>query len=167
MSGMSEMTVAELATRLPQASRLFEKYGIDYCCGGRRTIADACATAGIGVDELLLEIDKGTATPLSLNYEGLTQRALIEHIIDKHHVFTRKELARLDTLLRKVCSVHESRHPELATLRDRFHRLAEELIPHMMKEENVLFPYVATLEQAIERNMRSIPPPFGTVRNPI
>src|SRR4030095_13891279 len=89
------------------------------------------------------------------------------HIVGKHHVFTREELSHIDLLVRKVCSVHEARHPELATLRDTFCRLAGSVIPHMMKEENVLFPYVASLERGLEQNAPPIPPPFLTVRYPI
>jgi regulator of cell morphogenesis and NO signaling len=167
MSELSSVTVGELALGIPEASRLFEKYGIDYCCGGRRSLEDACAAAGIRVDDLVRELDRKSESLPSSDYRAFTQKALIDHIVRTHHVFTRDELSRLDALLRKVCSVHESRHPELAEVRTTFFRLSVDLIPHMIKEETVLFPYITALELGVEHNVPTYTPRFITVRNPI
>jgi regulator of cell morphogenesis and NO signaling len=167
MSERSNVTVGELALGVPEASRLFEKYGIDYCCGGRRSLEDACTAAGIRVDDLLRELDEKAEHLPPSDYQGLNQNDLIDHIVGTHHAFTREELSRLAGLIRKVCAVHESRHAELAEVRKTFWQLSDDLLPHMMKEENVLFPYIAALEHGVENKAPTATPPFGTVRNPV
>src|SRR5262252_2041087 len=117
MSHQTSTTVGELAARLPNATRVFEKYGIDYCCGGRQSIADACVSAGVALDELLDQIEKNPESVPTTDYESLSQSDLIDHIIRTHHVFTREELTRLRALLERVVSVHGARHPELVAVR--------------------------------------------------
>ena len=78
-----------------------------------------------------------------------------------------EELERLEALLAKVCGVHGQNHPELFHIQDQFRRLRQDLEPHMLKEESVLFPYIIRMEEAIVRNQALATPPFGTVRNPV
>jgi regulator of cell morphogenesis and NO signaling len=92
---------------------------------------------------------------------------LIDHIVQTHHKFTREEIARLRALLEKVCSVHGKNHSELLAIRETFSGLAQELTLHLMKEENVLFPYIIRMEEAVLQNDPVLPPPFGTVQNPV
>jgi regulator of cell morphogenesis and NO signaling len=87
--------------------------------------------------------------------------------VAKHHVFTRDELARLDALLSKVCSVHGQNHPELTRIRSLFQDLNRDLIPHMQKEEMVLFPYIEQMDEAVSAGRPAPVPFFGTVQNPI
>jgi regulator of cell morphogenesis and NO signaling len=167
MTHRTTTTVGELAAQLPNATRVFEKYGIDYCCGGRESVEKACASAGVALDDLLEQIEGVSESLPVTNYESLGQSDLIDHIIKTHHVFTRDELTRLDALLKKVVSVHGARHPELMTIRETFQKVHEDLLPHMMKEENVLFPYIVELGRCTEQGVRPAPPRFGTVRNPV
>jgi regulator of cell morphogenesis and NO signaling len=164
-------TVRELAVALPDATRLFEKLGIDYCCGGHRSLADACQAASVPVEEVVrsLEQIKQSTQPDGQSHDWQTESlsALITHILDKHHAFTREELARLEQLLAKVSSVHGQNHPELLRLQTLFLDLAQELAQHMFKEEQVLFPYVAQMEEAARHRRPVQPPFFGTVRNPV
>jgi regulator of cell morphogenesis and NO signaling len=92
---------------------------------------------------------------------------LIKHILDKHHVFTKEEMTRLDALVEKVCSVHGQNHPELLRVKTLFQSLCEDLKPHMFKEEQVLFPYIIRLEEAASQKQKLAAPPFVTVRNPV
>jgi regulator of cell morphogenesis and NO signaling len=92
---------------------------------------------------------------------------LIEHIQNTHHKYVREGTARLKPLFDKVCSVHGQNHPELVSLRTTFAALAQELATHMMKEEMVLFPYIVRLEEAVAEKVPAVPPPFGSVRNPV
>jgi regulator of cell morphogenesis and NO signaling len=92
---------------------------------------------------------------------------LIEHIISKHHIFTAEEVERLRPLMEKVCTRHGDLHPELFKLQTIFTALADSLIPHMRKEEMVLFPYIRGLQSATEANLSAPTPHFGTVANPI
>jgi regulator of cell morphogenesis and NO signaling len=163
-------TVRELALRIPGATRVFEKAGIDYCCGGLRSLADACAKARVTVEDMMSSLESATTSHLpdeQPNFPTLTPGELIDHIVHTHHVFTKTEIGRLRALLDKVCGVHGQNHPELKGLRSLFETLAAELEPHMMKEERVLFPYVVGMEEAIQQERPIGVPPFGTVANPV
>ncbi len=164
-------TVGELASKLPNAAQVFAKYGIDYCCGGGTSLADACNLAGVKVDELVRAIEQaapqGADSDRTKDYSNMSARGLVDHILGTHHVFTRSELPRLAQLIEKVVSVHGSRHPELSSVQEIFQRLHADLDPHMDKEENILFPYVVELDAAAERGSRCGPPFFVTVQNPI
>src|SRR5262245_7063474 len=163
-------TVRDLAAGVPGATRVFENFGIDYCCGGHRTLADACHEAGLPVEDLTRSLEEAGRAPQpgsgrDWRQESLT--ALTEYIIDTHHFFTRQELDRLENLFDRVCSRHGENHPELFEAQKTFYQLKQDLIPHMLKEEQVLFPYVTRMEEAAGDG-RAIPPPFfGTVQNPV
>lgn len=159
-------TVRELAIEVPNAVRVFERLGIDYCCGGAKPLADACVSAGIEVSKVV-EALSNEGYPLAdevVDWASRSMTDLIEHIINKHHYFTRNEIARLKNLMEKVCSVHGEKHPELQQLRGYFNALAGELIVHMMKEEQVLFPHITRMEQT---ETAPVPSCFGSVANPI
>ena len=167
----SEMTVREVAVRIPESTRLFETLQIDYCCGGNRPLTVACATAGVEVDnviEQLSALEKSEASDgAKVNFQNLSVTELITHILETHHVFTKSEMARIQALATTVIGVHGANHPELVTVGELFQRLCADLAPHMFKEENVLFPYIVAMEQA-ETQGQPLPfPPFGTVNNPI
>ena len=163
-------TVREYALEIPAATRIFEKLGIDYCCGGGKSLADACLQAGLPVEEVLgsLEINaRSDETFADEDWQSSSQAELIAHIVEKHHAFTREELERLEALLAKVCGVHGQNHPELFHIQTQFGKLRADLEPHMLKEEGVLFPYIVQLEEAAVAKQTLPQPPFGTVRNPV
>lgn len=171
MTNTATQTVRELAVERPNAARIFEKLRIDYCCGGSRPLAEACATAGVDVETVvrLLEgsaeaQDQGDA---GRDFQAMSLTALVTYIVKTHHSFTQQEMERLNALLDKVCAVHGQRHPELLEVKLLFQELCSELTPHMFKEEQILFPYIEQIEAAAH-NQRALPqPPFGTVRNPV
>jgi regulator of cell morphogenesis and NO signaling len=167
----AEQSVRDLALEIPGATRIFEKMGIDYCCGGAASLDAACASAGIATADLLSALDEATRRQSQANelkdWQAAALSQLIDYILERHHVFTRQELLRLDALLVKVCSAHCERHPELRRLQELFKSLNEDLMTHMMKEERVLFPYLRQMEAALENHERMITPPFMTVRNPV
>jgi len=163
-------TVGELAVEVPNATREFEKLGIDYCCGGSRTLGEACAEAKIPVEEALARLQKGlTATPPEpgRDWKNAPLGDLIAHICNTHHVFVRQECPRIEKLAEKVVSVHGASHPELLQVQEVFGELAGELGVHLMKEEQVLFPYVVRMEEAVIAREPVPPPMFGTVVNPV
>jgi len=164
-------TVRELTLEIPVAMRVFEKMGIDYCCGGPKTLSEACAAAGLSTDEVVqsLELAQQAGTPGADSTEWRTQplSELTSYIVATHHVFTKDELARIDALLSKVCSVHGKNHSELLRIQSLFQELNRDLIPHMQKEEIVLFPYIEQMEAAASRGTPAPIPFFGTVQNPI
>lgn len=171
MSVSTARTVRELALEIPEATRIFEKIGIDYCCGGNKSLEEACATANLSVDEVLdcLEFaeQEARAKQKDRNWQAEPLADLVAHINGTHHKYTREEIARLGPLFDKVVSVHGKNHPELQHVRAAFRGLAQELTMHMMKEEAVLFPYIVRMEEAVIQKEPVLSPPFGSVQNPV
>jgi regulator of cell morphogenesis and NO signaling len=171
MNVATEKTVRELALENLAATRVFEKMGIDYCCGGNRSLEEACRAANLKVDQVLdaLEIAERLerAAQPGRNWQNEPLTELIAHIKNTHHKFVREEIARLGPLFDKVCSVHGKDHPELFEICDVFQGLAQELATHLMKEEMVLFPYITRMEEAAIEKKPNIPAPFGSVKNPV
>jgi regulator of cell morphogenesis and NO signaling len=166
----STQTVGEIAAAAPNATREFEKLGIDYCCGGNRTLGEACAEANISVDETLERLKKSLAARPSTddkNWQKQPLADLIAHITGTHHVFVREECPRIEALAEKVVSVHGKNHPELLPVQETFAGLADELRVHLMKEEQVLFPYVSRMEESVLAGEPAPPAMFGTVVNPV
>ena len=167
----STMTIREVAIEMPQATRVFEKLRIDYCCGGDRPVTEACATAGVEVEKLERMLEEAGRTEMqgnrSLNFQNATLTELIGHILDKHHVYTKDEMARLESLLEKVISAHGENHPELRGIGALFQQLCADLKAHLFKEEQILFPYIVEMERAALQNRPAPITPFGTVNNPI
>jgi regulator of cell morphogenesis and NO signaling len=171
MTISSTMKVREVALELPQATRVFEKLKIDYCCGGDRPLGEACATAGVDVAKLerMLE-DAGQAEvrgKIPIDFQQVTLTELIGYILDTHHVYTKEEMVRLEALIGKVIGAHGENHPELRQIGEVFQTLCADLKPHMFKEEQILFPYIVEMDRAFLQNRPSPPSPFGTVNNPI
>ena len=163
-------TVGQIAAESPNATRELEKIGIDYCCGGSRTLGEACAEAKISVDEVLERLQKATAAPkpdADKNWQDQPLADLIAHIQGTHHVFVRGECPRIAALAEKVVGVHGKSHPELAEVQAVFSGLAGELSVHLMKEEQILFPYIIRLEEASVAGEPAPPAMFGTVMNPV
>ena len=171
MSISAEKTVREVALENPAATRVFEKLGIDYCCGGSKSLEEACRAANLSMDEVLdsLEIAEESARAVQKHRDWTTEMLadLVAHIIGTHHKYTREEMARLGPLFGKVCSVHGKNHPELLQVRVSFQGLEQELTMHMMKEEKVLFPYIIRMEESVMQKEPVLPPPFGSVQNPV
>jgi len=169
MTLCAEKTVREYAAETPNAARVFEKLKIDYCCGGARSLGDACAAAGVGVEEVSRLLEQSNAfegdTPEGLQSGTLAE--LADYIVDKHHAFTRGEMNRVTALAEKVASKHGANHPELTQVRALFARLCDDLRPHMFKEEMILFPYVKQMERAAADGRPMPYAPFGTVGNPV
>ena len=165
----STKTVRELATEVPGASRVFEKLGIDYCCGGSKSLEAACTTAGVVVEDVVksLKQTENRQGKEFVNWQKDPLSRLVSYIVEKHHIFTKEELERLTRLLGKICSVHGKNHPELLRIERLFRDLKEELLSHMYKEEQILFPFIAMLEEAIKQNRPAPMPPFRTLQNPI
>lgn len=171
MQDFNTKTIREIALEMPQTIRVFEDHNIDYCCGGRRPFAEACESAGIDPKLLSEQLEKALSGEAILSESDPPERKspsdLIDYIVAKHHVFTRSEIVRLNTLLQKVCDKHGAKQGELYRLRDVFGEMSEDMLLHMRKEESVLFPFIVQMEMAAAGKFLAFPPPFGTVQNPV
>jgi regulator of cell morphogenesis and NO signaling len=170
MTVATQKTVRDMVLENPASTRVFEKLGIDYCCGGNKSLDEACRTANLNIDQVLDSLEKanqaGLARQNHQDWQVAPLAAVIEHIKTTHHKYTREELARLGPLFAKVASVHGKNHPELIKMHRVFQDLAQELSGHLMKEEMVLFPYIARMEAALT-SKEAVRAPFGSVQNPV
>jgi regulator of cell morphogenesis and NO signaling len=164
-----DQTVGEIAAAYPETVRIFELRGIDYCCGGKRALAAVCHAKNIDRAELIQELrgvlDK--SPDRSVGWTDISLKGLLQHIVSRHHAPCRLESARLLALLNKVVARHGAEHPELEEVQRLFSALSNELSTHMLKEEQVLFPFIERLEQAKESSQPGPSAFFGSVNNPI
>jgi regulator of cell morphogenesis and NO signaling len=162
-------TVREIALEQPSSIRVFEQYGIDYCCGGRKPLAEACATRDIEVDAVIAALEaaaKGSA-PVGEDWSKASLERLSGHIVATHHAYVKRELPRLALLAQKVVARHGATRVELPVIQSKLSKLDEELRQHLAKEELILFPHIAKLERAINDGGAKPDNCFGTVANPI
>lgn len=160
-------TVGELALEVPNAINVLEKWKIDYCCHGSRSIAEACATAGVDVSQLLDEIGPSRGAAAGDEWSSATLGSLVQHVVNTHHTFTRDILGTVTLLSDKVAARHGSNHPEVLKVNEIVSVIYADLIPHMLKEEQVLFPYIESMERAAAAGDEPPVPFFGTVQRPI
>ncbi len=155
-------TVADIVIANPSAARVFERHGIDYCCHGRRPLAEACAEAGVAqadVEAELANLDPApAAAALPADIGGL-----IGHIVASHHVYLRTALPRLRDLMDKVVNAHSAAHPEVRVVSGVLTEITDDLLPHLLKEERILFPLAIELLGAVGATEFHC----GSVRNPI
>lgn len=138
--------LADLVVADARRARVLERFGLDYCCGGQQSLAEASSAAGVDVEEVLLALDlPPVETPAPA---GPRDRAALAHeIVDVHHAYMWEEMPRLQALVEKVHRVHGDNHPELATVEELFVRAVTELDPHMTKEERSIFPAISRMER--------------------
>ncbi|MEX2234315.1 MAG: iron-sulfur cluster repair di-iron protein [Cyclobacteriaceae bacterium] len=141
------MTVAELAIAHPAALSVFTKYNIDYCCGGNRSLEEACVRIGLNPEKIREEIITSPVQPSSIpsRVEQWSATLLADYIVQNHHQYVRNAIPEIDSLLTKVCAAHGDGNIELLNIQQDFNDLAEELLNHMGKEEMVLFPAIKRL----------------------
>jgi len=165
-----DSTVGEIAARLPVSVRVFEKHGIDFCCGGKLSITEACRKSGLDPTGLLDEVEHAAtaSSENTVDWRSATLNNLIDHIIGVHHAYLKAQLPRIEAMLGKVLSKHSERHGDvLLPLAATFGPLKEELDAHLMKEEMILFPMIRGLEMARETGQAPRPNHCGSLRNPI
>lgn len=129
---------------------LLEELGIDACCGGHKTLEQACAEKGLHPETVLNRLIAGSleSDPVAAVVEGLdgSLSEAVDHLLETHHKYLKEALPRLAALLDKVVAAHLTRHPELKTVGELFGELRADLEPHCMKEEQVLFPMIKEME---------------------
>lgn len=144
-----ETTVGQIVAERPQASRLFESLGIDYCCGGRKPLSQACLEKGLEFAEVTSRLEAALAGTDSGCHRRWLERPLSElmdHILDEHHGYLRQEVPRLRMLAEKVARVHGPNHPYLVRVHEVVEEFAFDILSHMPKEENILFPRIRAAE---------------------
>ncbi len=165
----TSMTVADLAAHSLAAVRVFERLGIDYCCGGHRSLAEACREKGLDPQAVQQQLAAAVAAQQEVGRDWRTAplRDVVDHIVNKHHEYLKKELPLLADRLAKVYRVYNERYgPTLIGLPEVYAGLRSELESHMMKEERILFPAIVAAESALASKGVWMPVPFGSFANP-
>jgi len=147
----TKQTVADLVTQDIRTATVFKKFGIDFCCGGGKPIQEACEEKGANYGNLMTEIQAimNDSKP-DVDFQNMSLGKLIDHIFETHHKYIYENGPITAQFVNKVAHVHGERHPETVEVAKVYNELLSELNHHMMKEENVLFPYVKSLLAAEE-----------------
>lgn len=143
-----DMTLGSLVTQDIGRSRVLERLGLDYCCGGHRTLAEAAGEAGLEPDEVIQALTD-SPTEGGVDCEAMSLSELTDHLVTVHHGYLWQEMPRLSALVAKVVGVHGQRHPELADIQGVYEELRAELEPHLTKEERILFPAIEQLDAGV------------------
>ena len=169
MTFSGETRVREIALSNPAARHVLEDAGIDYCCGGGKSLEEACLGANVPAADILqkLRLNREQVAPGETPWTTVPLAELTKHIRERHHQYVRDAIPRLRELLAKVREKHGNSHRELAEIEERFSAVAREMLMHMQKEERILFPFIDSLERAANAAQAIEPPFFQTVRNPI
>ncbi len=141
------LSVADVALQHPSAVSVFNKYQIDFCCGGKRPLREACEKAGVNADDVIRELSQAEtiSMPGTIRFDTWDVSLLSEFIVQHHHTYVRESIPMLHELLDKVNDAHGTDQLHLPELRTVFHELSAELLQHMEKEEVVLFPAIQRL----------------------
>ncbi|OFW19549.1 MAG: iron-sulfur cluster repair di-iron protein [Acidobacteria bacterium RIFCSPLOWO2_02_FULL_65_29] len=165
---LEDATVGEIVAADSRAAGVFDRFGIDFCCGGRRSLTDACRSAAADPSAVVNAL--GTLPPRAQGHTDVGDWRLdriIDHIIATHHSYVRSVIPTISCHLATLRDVHGARHPELACIATVFDELGADLEQHLAKEEHVIFPYIRDLAEHAERGFGVFLSPFGTVETPL
>jgi len=168
-ASLAERSLGDLVRDDARTAQVFERFGLDFCCGGRRTLREAADAQGISVAEVVGALTAlGDATDGDRDPSAAKDLdALAADIVSRHHAYVRSVTPAIEAWLDRLVERHGERHPELEAIRQTFAELADDLQAHMLKEEHILFPFIADLAAAARPGGRHPSSPFGTVLNPI
>jgi regulator of cell morphogenesis and NO signaling len=168
-TGENDETLGQIAARDLRKAQVFKKYGLDFCCGGKKTVKQACAEKGLDVTKVEQELQQAEKLPSHrpLPYTDWSLDFLADYIVNTHHSYIRKNLPDIRSYSEKVMKVHGNHHPEMVTICQLVEEVNSELTSHMAKEESVLFPYIKELAAAKNNTQPLHAAHFGTVQNPI
>ncbi len=169
MENIRNKSVGEIVKLNFRAADVFSNYGIDFCCGGKISVAEACANAKTEVSTVIsaLENLKNQPGVAVHDFDSWNIGFLSDYIQNTHHQYVSKAIPQILPLAEKVADVHGEHHPEVIRINDLFQDLAEELLQHMQKEEQILFPYIKKLVVEESAGKCNDPSCFGSVMGPI
>ncbi len=169
METTNKKTIGDYVANDFRTAALFSKYGIDFCCKGNRTVAEACEKKALDANQLEKEIKAilNSSTDQTTDFKSWPLDELIDYILKTHHTYVAEKSKVLYLFLDKLCKVHGSRHPELLEIYKFFSGGAGELANHMKKEELILFPFIVNMVDAQKTNHPIPTAHFGTVAHPI
>ena len=169
LSGKNDETLGEIAVKDLRKAEVFKKYGLDFCCGGKKTVKEACAEKGIDATKVEQDLQKAdnfapasTARPLPYNDWNLD--FLADYVVNTHHSYVKQSIPDIRAYSTKVANVHGDIHPELIIINKLVQEVCDEMTEHMVKEEEVVFPYV---KQVFHKSNGKNFGEFETIKTPI
>jgi regulator of cell morphogenesis and NO signaling len=168
-AAINHTTLGDIVAADYRAAAVFDRFGLDFCCGGRRTLDEACRARKTDPPAVVAALQALGDTDRDQRIPDLTWPVddLVGYIVRRHHAYVRAQVPVITGHLARLVGAHGERHPEVQRIADHFAELATELSMHMVKEEEILFPYIRALAACVERRLDVPPNLFGTVRNPI
>jgi regulator of cell morphogenesis and NO signaling len=162
--GLDQKTIGEIVAADYRMAEIFEKYGIDFCCGGQKTVRQACEERKISVERVIQEIEQRAQEMGEVlnQYDKWEPDFLADYIINQYHTYTKDMSLKLGGLTERVVKVHGEEHPETHKIAHLWYKLSGELAKHMQKEELLLFPYIKRLVEAKKERAMLKPPVFGS-----
>lgn len=153
-----QMKLGEIVNQLPEASNIFKQYQIDFCCGGNRPLKEAAEAQGINLEQVLQQLNEAyqrlqEMENKQVDWQTIGYSFLIDHILQTHHSYLKTELPEISALVTKILRVHGSGHQELAQLHRQFHLLQMDLMQHLIKEEEELFPLIKQYENEDSKDL--------------
>lgn len=164
-----EETIGEMVTKDYRKAQIFKKLGIDFCCGGKKTLSEVSRKKGISLEQIKAELELLNTTDNSqgLNFDQWELDFLTDYVINTHHNYCRESIPFISEMANKVARVHGGNHPELVMVAQVFARIANDLTLHMQKEERILFPIIKELVSVKKSGGKMESNPFGNVTTPI
>lgn len=169
MNTITQKQVGEFVAEDFRTAAVFNKYGIDFCCRGHRTLEEVCTKNGIETHVLVDDLEQvlNTKNDQAIDYRAWPLDLLVDYIEKTHHRYVEEKSPIIKQFLDKLCKVHGDRHPELFEINELFTASAGELAQHLKKEELILFPFIKKMVKAELSHTAIESPGFGTVKNPI
>ncbi|HCS20261.1 MAG TPA: iron-sulfur cluster repair di-iron protein [Bacteroidetes bacterium] len=168
ITGENEETLGEIAAKDLRKVEVFKKYGIDFCCGGKKTIREVCLEKGLDqvqIEKELIQSGQQISTMRPPTYSDWKIDFLSDYIVNTHHSYVQKMIPELLHYAKKVAGVHGQAHPELISINSLVQEVCTELVNHMAKEEKVLFPFIKNL---VNHGINPGSAPFfGSVQSPV
>ncbi|NOX86229.1 MAG: iron-sulfur cluster repair di-iron protein [Chlorobi bacterium] len=163
------LTIGELVAEDFRKAEVFGKFGLDFCCGGAKSLKEVCEEKGIDEKEVETALAEIESQPKNRqqDFNSWELDFLIDYILNIHHKYVKESVNMLSEFSSKVADVHGENHPEVIRIAGLFETIARELEPHMQKEEIILFPYIKKLVAARRENTAMEPSPFGSVEAPV
>lgn len=163
-----QKTIGEIVASDWRQAEVFKKYGIDFCCDGKKTVAEACEQKDLNLQQIAHDLRQAKENLSASGHHFIHWNLdfLTDYIVNNHHAYVWEAIPLLTQLGTKVAQVHGDRHPELNEIDQHIAAVTEELTTHMRKEEMVLFPYIRQMALAQQSNVPLSPPAFGTIANP-
>lgn len=168
MENIDSKTVAEIVTENIRTADVFKKNGIDFCCGGNVNVQDVCKKKGVDYSKIKEDIlNIGNAPIGAQDFNTWDIDFLADYIVNTHHKYVAEANQLIVQYSDRVAKVHGHHYTETVEINRLFHAIANELNQHMVKEENILFPFIKEIGKAKKEGLSLSPPPFGTIQNPI